>query len=77
MEDYSQEQKKKVLLAKSLCEKAHLYVWEEPLNYIDIFTRVQMEELIMEYSPTMIFVEHDKAFTDKIATKTIKLYNKE
>lgn len=38
MEDFSAGQKKKVLLAKSLCEKAHLYVWDEPLNYIDIYT---------------------------------------
>lgn len=73
IEDYSEGQKKKVLLAKSLCEKAHLYIWDEPLNYIDIFTRIQLEDLIMEFSPTMIFVEHDKAFADKIATKKIML----
>ena len=29
MEDFSAGQKKKVLLAKSLCEQAHLYVWDE------------------------------------------------
>lgn len=34
---FSAGQKKKVLIAGSLCEKAHLYVWDEPLNYIDIF----------------------------------------
>ena len=73
MENYSQGQKKKVLLAKSLCEKAHVYVWDEPLNYIDIFTRMQLEDMILEYSPTMIFVEHDRAFADKIATKKITL----
>ena len=37
MQQYSQGQKKKVLIAKSLCEQAHLYLWDEPLNYIDIF----------------------------------------
>jgi len=37
MEDFSAGQKKKVLIAKSLCESAHLYIWDEPLNYIDIF----------------------------------------
>lgn len=73
MENYSQGQKKKVLLAKSLCEKAHVYVWDEPLNYVDIFTRMQLEDMILEYSPTMIFVEHDRAFADKIATKKITL----
>lgn len=37
--EYSAGQKKKILLAKSLCERTHLYVWDEPLNYIDILSR--------------------------------------
>jgi lincosamide and streptogramin A transport system ATP-binding/permease protein len=73
MRDYSAGQKKKVLLARSLCEQAHVYVWDEPLNYIDVLSRVQIEELIAAYRPTMIFVEHDRAFCDNIATKTINL----
>ena len=36
IESYSGGQKKKVLLAKSLCEQAHLYIWDEPLNFIDL-----------------------------------------
>lgn len=71
--EFSDGQKKKVLLAKSLCEQAHLYVWDEPLNFIDIYSRIQIENLITEYKPTMIFVEHDKAFQDKIATSVIRL----
>ena len=73
MEDFSAGQKKKVLIAKSLCEKAHLYVWDEPLNYIDIYSRMQIENLIMKFSPTMIFVEHDLAFRNTIATKTVHI----
>lgn len=73
MEDFSAGQKKKVLIAKSLCEQAHLYVWDEPLNYIDIYSRIQIEKLIKEFSPTMIFVEHDLAFRNNIATKRIHL----
>ena len=71
--DFSGGQKKKVLIAKSLCEQAHLYVWDEPLNFIDVYSRMQIEQLITEFSPTMIFVEHDSAFRDAIATKTIKI----
>lgn len=71
--DFSEGQKKKVLIAKSLCEQAHLYVWDEPLNFIDIYSRIQIEQLIKEFSPTMIFVEHDKTFRDTIATKTVSL----
>ena len=71
MEEFSAGQKKKVLLAKSLCEQAHLYVWDEPLNYIDIYSRMQIENLLKEFKPTMIFVEHDLSFRKTIATKTI------
>lgn len=60
IEEYSEGQKKKVLIARSLCQPAHLYVWDEPLNYVDIFSRMQIEELIRHYKPTMLLVEHDK-----------------
>lgn len=73
MEDYSGGQKKKVLIAKSLCEQAHLYLWDEPLNFIDIFSRMQIEQLLKRYKPTMLMVEHDKAFISEIATKVISL----
>lgn len=73
MKEFSGGQKKKVLIAKSLCEQAHLYVWDEPLNFIDVYSRLQIEKLIEEFSPTMLFVEHDLAFRDAIATKIIKM----
>lgn len=68
MEDYSEGQKKKVLIAASLLTPAHLYVWDEPLNYIDVFSRMQIEKLLLHYQPTMLFVEHDTRFREKIAT---------
>ncbi len=73
MEDYSEGQKKKVLIAASLLTPAHLYIWDEPLNYIDIFSRMQIEKLLLQYQPTMLFVEHDVRFREKIATETIAL----
>lgn len=73
MEEYSEGQKKKVLLAASLLMPAHLYIWDEPLNYIDIFSRMQIEKLLLKYQPTMLFVEHDVRFREKVATKTIEL----
>ncbi len=73
MREYSEGQKKKVLLAKSLCEKAHLYIWDEPLNYIDIFSRMQLENLILKWQPTLLFVEHDKTFCEKTATKVVQV----
>ncbi len=73
LEDCSGGQKKKLLIAASLCEQAHLYVWDEPLNFIDIDSRLQIEELLRGFAPTMIFVEHDRAFQEAVATKVVTL----
>ncbi len=73
MSEYSAGQKKKVLLAASLCENAHLHIWDEPMNYIDVLSRMQLEDLLLTYRPTMLFVEHDRCFCEKIATGTIAL----
>ena len=73
MADFSAGQRKKVLIARSLCEKAHLLVWDEPLNYIDLISRMQIEQLLLRTKPTILFAEHDRAFCEKIATKTVAL----
>ena len=73
MSSLSAGQKKKVLIARSLCEKAHLHIWDEPMNYIDVISRMQIEELLLEFKPTILFVEHDKTFCEHIATKIVEL----
>lgn len=73
IETMSEGEKKKLLIAKSLCEEAHVYIWDEPLNYIDVFSRMQIEDVLLKFQPTMIFVEHDEEFSKKIATKVIQI----
>ena len=73
MKNYSDGQKKKVLIAVSLSKPAHLFVWDEPLNYIDVISRIQIEEIIREAKPTLIFVEHDKRFVENVVNKIIQL----
>ncbi|WP_106767519.1 Lsa family ABC-F type ribosomal protection protein [Paenibacillus faecalis] len=73
MSNYSGGQKKKVLIARSLSERAHLYIWDEPLNFIDVISRMQIEELLLEYAPTLLFVEHDSEFVNHVATKVVEL----
>ena len=73
LEDFSEGQKKKVLIAASLMTPARLYIWDEPLNYIDVFTRMQIEELLLAYQPTMILVDHDIRFQEKIATRVVEM----
>ncbi len=75
LERMSQGQKKKLLLARSLCIPAHLYVWDEPLNYIDVLSRVQLEGLLTEYAPAMLLVEHDAVFLDRVCTGRVELDN--
>jgi len=73
MASFSGGQKKKVLIARSLCERAHLHIWDEPLNFIDVISRMQIEELLLEHSPTLLFVEHDSEFCNNIATQFVEL----
>ena len=74
--EFSAGQKKKVLIAGSLCQQAHVYVWDEPLNYIDLMSRVQIENLLQKSCGAMLFVEHDQAFCEKIATQTVELHER-
>ena len=73
MRDFSGGQKKKALLAKTLSERAHLYVWDEPLNFVDVLSRMQIRDLLLEGNPSMLFVEHDRAFMAEIATDVLPL----
>ena len=73
MSALSAGQKKKVLLARSICEPMHLHIWDEPMNYIDVISRVQIEAVLKAYQPTILFVEHDKAFCENVATKVVRL----
>jgi lincosamide and streptogramin A transport system ATP-binding/permease protein len=71
----SQGQLKKIELARSLIEPAHLMIWDEPLNYIDVETREQLEGLFAGQGrqPALICVEHDARFVENVATTVIEL----
>ncbi|MGL5685168.1 MAG: ABC-F type ribosomal protection protein, partial [Vagococcus fluvialis] len=62
-----------VEIAKSLTLETPFYLWDEPLNYLDSFNYEQLEEVILLTQPTMLFVEHDETFINKIATQVIEL----
>ena len=73
MQSYSDGQKKKVLISASLSKPAHLFIWDEPLNYIDVISRIQIEEIIKKAGPTLLLVEHDRKFVEDTANKIIRL----
>ena len=57
---------KKVLIAASLMTSAHLYIWDEPLNYIDVFSRMQIEKLIEEIKNLPLWYPSDISETGSI-----------
>ena len=77
LEEFSEGQKKKVLIAASLMTPAHVYIWDEPLNYIDIFSRIQLEQLVADFEGTMLFVEHDNAFCRAVVTDTVNILRRQ
>lgn len=66
-------QQKKVELASSLATPSGLYIWDEPLNYLDVFNQDQLSELLTTVKPTMLLTEHDTDFLNKVASKVVTL----
>jgi len=66
-------QQKKVELAASLATPTSLYLWDEPLNYLDIFNQEQLTKLIQSVQPTMLVTEHARDFIEAISTKVVTL----
>lgn len=73
IETFSQGEMKKIDIARAFSTENHLFVWDEPLNYMDILFRKQLEDAILEFEPTIIFVEHDVAFGNKIANRVLSI----
>ena len=73
IEDMSHGQQKKIDLARTFVTSADLLLWDEPLNFIDIDAREQIEEVLLRDGPTVVFVEHDMTFVERVATQIIRL----
>ena len=73
LETFSQGELKKVDICRSFMSPVHLLLWDEPLNYIDVMSREQIEEVVLEFEPTLLFVEHDRQFVERIATRVVEM----
>lgn len=73
LENMSLGQQKKVELAASLATPAELYLWDEPLNYLDTYNQDQLLTLLQETKPALLVIEHDQNFIDQIADTVVKL----
>lgn len=43
------------------------------MNYIDVIARMQIEQMLLEFRPTLIFAEHDRTFCEHIATQKVTM----
>lgn len=73
IETFSGGEKRKLDIARAFASDNQLILLDEPLNYMDVYFREQLELAILEYEPTIIFVEHDERFGHNVATKIIEL----
>ncbi|HPA24095.1 MAG TPA: ABC-F family ATP-binding cassette domain-containing protein [Candidatus Cloacimonas sp.] len=73
MEVLSWGEKAKVQLTALLCGEYNLLLLDEPTNHLDIKTREMLEKALNQYPGAVIFVSHDRAFIQNLATRKFEL----
>jgi ATP-binding cassette subfamily F protein uup len=66
-------ERNRLLLARLFTKPSNVLVMDEPTNDLDIETLELLEELLMDYSGTLILVSHDRSFLNNVVTSTIVL----
>ena len=64
-------EKVRLLLAKIMLSKANLLILDEPTNHLDIAGKEALENALLDYQGTVIFVSHDRYFINKLATNVL------
>lgn len=66
-------ERNRLFLARLFTKPSNFLIMDEPTNDLDLETQELLEEMLMEYSGTVILVSHDRAFLNNVVTSTIVL----
>ena len=66
-------EKAKVILAKIMLSGANMLLLDEPTNHLDIFSKEILEEALIHFEGTVLFVSHDRYFVNQVATRILEL----
>ena len=69
-------EKVRIKLLELILQKANFLILDEPTNHIDIDTREILEESLLDFDGSILFISHDRYFINKIATKIVRFENK-
>lgn len=73
MAEFSNGWQMRVTLAKILLQQPEILLFDEPTNHLDIESIQWLESYLLDYKGSLIVVSHDRAFLDRVTTRTIEI----